>query len=305
MRTILLCVNESQQGQRIDSFLASVLDDVSRTQAARLCDGGHVLLGGAQVQKRALVRAGDEVAVTLPDPVPLAAQPQAIPIDVVYEDESLAVINKPKGMVVHPAAGNPDGTLVNAILARFGDLSGIGGVQRPGIVHRIDKDTSGLLVIAKNDRAHQSLSAQLKAHTMERVYQAVVVGRLPEPEGRIDAPIGRSGADRKKMAVTDKNAKNAATNYRVLAEYPGYSHVECRLETGRTHQIRVHMSHIGHPLAGDRVYGAGKNPFGLDSQCLHAKVLGFTHPVTGERLVFDSELPPYLRRVLTILENSI
>lgn len=212
------------------------------------------------MQKRALVRAGDEVTVSLPDPVPLAAQPQSIPIDVVYEDASLAVINKPKGMVVHPAAGNPDGTLVNAILARFGDLSGIGGVQRPGIVHRIDKDTSGLLVIAKNDRAHQRLSAQLKAHTMERVYQAVVTGRLPETAGRIDAPIGRSGADRKKMAVTQKNAKNAATNYRVLAEYPGYSHVECRLETGRTHQIRVHMAYIGHPLVGDRVYGGVKTP---------------------------------------------
>ena len=296
MRTIHLCVNESQQGRRIDSYLASVLDDVSRTQAARLCDAGCVLLGGAPVQKRALVRAGDEVTVSLPDPVPLAAQPQSIPIDVVYEDASLAVINKPKGMVVHPAAGNPDGTLVNAILARFGDLSGIGGVQRPGIVHRIDKDTSGLLVIAKNDRAHQRLSAQLKAHTMERVYQAVVTGRLPETAGRIDAPIGRSGADRKKMAVVP-DGKYAYTGYQVLERLNNFTMLECRLKTGRTHQIRVHMAHLGHPVAGDFLYGT-------ELACLpgrfalHSARIRLTHPMTGEVLEITSPLPEELQNLL-------
>ena len=254
------------------------------------------------MQKKSRLIAGQELTLSIPDPVELAAVPQDIPVDIVYEDESVIVVNKPKGMVVHPAPGNPDGTLVNALLWHCrGKLSSINGVIRPGIVHRIDRDTSGLLLVAKTDQAHLSLSEQIKAHSCDRVYQAVVYGRMKEPEGRVDAPIGRNPLERKEMCVTARNSKEAVTNYRVLQEYEGFSHLELRLETGRTHQIRVHMAYLGHPVAGDPVYGPKKVIKSLEGQCLHAKSIAFDHPVTGERMRFDSELPAYFTDFLRTL----
>lgn len=237
---------------------------------------------------------GSRLELELPEPVELEAVPQNIPVDIVYEDDQLLVVNKPKGMVVHPAPGNPDGTLVNALLWHCqGGLSSINGVIRPGIVHRIDRDTSGLLLVAKTDLAHQSLSAQIKAHSCDRVYQAVVYGRFREGEGTVSAPIGRNPNERKEMCVTTRNSREAVTHYRVLAEYEGFSHLELRLETGRTHQIRVHMAYLGHPVAGDPVYGPRRVISSLGGQCLHAKAIAFDHPVTGERMQFDSPLPGY------------
>ena len=239
-------------------------------------------------------------SILLPEPVDDTAAPEEIPLDIVYEDNDLLVVNKPKGMVVHPAAGNRTGTLVNALLAHCGDsLSGINGVIRPGIVHRIDKDTSGLLIVAKNDAAHRSLATQIKAHSFTREYQAVVYGKLRQDDGTIDAPIGRSTADRKKMAVTEKNSRSAVTHYHVLARYDGFTHVALRLETGRTHQIRVHMAWLGHPVAGDPVYGPKKVIASLGGQCLHAGKIGFEHPRTGEWMEFESPLPPYFTKFLT------
>ena len=241
----------------------------------------------------------------IPELQPCEAQPQEIPLDIVYEDADLLVVNKPKGMVVHPAAGNPDGTLVNALLAHCPEgLSGINGVMRPGIVHRIDKDTSGLLIVAKNDRAHQGLAEQIKEHSFTRVYEAVVVGHLRETQGTVNAPIGRHPVHRKKMAVTERNSKHAVTHYTVLEEFPGYSYVRLQLETGRTHQIRVHMAYLGHPVSGDTVYGGAKQPPELQGQCLHARCIGFVHPVSGEYLEFDSGLPPYFEAYLTKLRTT-
>ena len=287
---------------RVDSFLAE-RGDMTRSAAAKLCDNGAVTIGGKPCRKKDIVSVGDEVAVELPDPVEAEAKPQDIPISVVYEDDQLLVVNKPKGMVVHPAPGNPDGTLVNALLAHCGDsLSGINGVIRPGIVHRIDKDTSGLLMVAKNDAAHQVLAEQIKEHSFLREYEAVVYGRMRADSGKIDAPIGRHPTKRKQMAVNGAASRDAVTHYRVIKRYDGFTHVALRLETGRTHQIRVHMAHIGHAVAGDAVYGPKKVITSLNGQCLHAKKIGLIHP-DGRELTFDSELPDYFTDFLKTLRE--
>ncbi len=287
---------------RVDLFL-SKQGDMTRSAAARLCDEGMVLINGIFCKKRDAVLAGDEVTVNVPEPVSDKAQAEDIPLDIVYEDSDLLVVNKPKGMVVHPAPGNPDGTLVNALLAHCGDsLSGINGVIRPGIVHRIDKDTSGLLIVAKNDVAHNCLAEQIKEHSFKREYEAVVYGNLRADKGKIDAPIGRHPTKRKQMAVTDKASRDAVTYYRVIKRYDGFTHVALELETGRTHQIRVHMSHIGHSVAGDGVYGPKKVITSLNGQCLHAKKIGFRHP-NGSWLEFDSELPQYFEKFLKSLRE--
>lgn len=292
-------VDENQKGLRIDKFLSVNIEGKSRSFIASVIDNGDALVNGKTVSKSYKVVTEDEVIVTVSEVTELEAVPQDIPLEVVYEDDDIIVINKPKGMVVHPAAGNPDGTLVNALLFHCkGRLSGINGVMRPGIVHRIDKNTSGLLVVAKTDRAHFSLSEQIKEHSMTREYRAVIYGNLKEQEGTVDAPIGRSANDRKRMCVTDKNSKNAVTHYTVIEEFKDFAYIKCRLETGRTHQIRVHMSYIGHPLAGDDVYGPKKIITELSGQCLHAKKLGFIHPSTGEYMEFDSELPDYFSKFL-------
>ncbi len=297
-------VTDAQAGQRIDKFLSENISDRSRSFIASVIEEGSALVNDKKVSKSYKVSAGDSVQVIVAEATELEAIPQDIPIDVVYEDEDLIVVNKPKGMVVHPAAGNPDGTLVNALLYHCkGQLSGINGVLRPGIVHRIDKNTSGLLVVAKSDRAHFSLSEQIKEHCMTREYRAVIYGHLKELEGAVDAPIGRSAVDRKRMCVTDKNSKHAVTHYTVLEEYRDFSYISCKLETGRTHQIRVHMSYIGHPLAGDDVYGPKKVITELDGQCLHAMRLGFLHPVSGENMEFSSELPEYFQKFLEKIKN--
>lgn len=280
------------------------LEELTRTAAEKLAISGEVCKSGVALSKSYKVRAGDCIAVTIPAPVEAEVLPEAIPLDIVYEDADLLVVNKPKGMVVHPAAGNPSGTLVNALLAHCGDsLSGIGGVIRPGIVHRIDKDTSGLLIVAKNDFAHVRLAEQIKAHSFTREYEAVVYGNVKQDEGVIDAPIGRHPTDRKKMAVTEKNSRSALTRYEVIARYQGFTHVRLILETGRTHQIRVHMAYLGHPVAGDERYGPKKGIRELHGQCLHAKKIGFRHPRTGEWLDFDSELPPYFQSFLEKLRR--
>lgn len=291
---------------RLDKALCTLDDTLTRASAVRLTESGDVTLNGKTASKSDKVKIGDIVEITYPEPVSSEAVPQDIPLDIIYEDDDLLVVNKPKGMVVHPAAGNPDGTLVNALLYHCGDsLSGIGGVVRPGIVHRIDKDTSGLLMVAKNDTAHLKLSEQIKEHSFTREYEAVIIGHLKEQKGSIDAPIGRSKNDRKKMAVTELNSKNAVTRYEVLEEYPGFSYVLLRLETGRTHQIRVHMAYLGHPLAGDGVYG-GRNAERImeGGQCLHARKIGFIHPTTGKYMEFTSPLPEYFTKFLEKLRNE-
>lgn len=291
-------------GARLDAFLAGKMEK-TRSSVQKLIEEENVRLNGAPAAKNARLREGDRVEAAEPPPEVLDVKPQNIPLDIVYEDQDLLVVNKPKGMVVHPAAGNPDGTLVNALLFHCGDsLSGINGVIRPGIVHRIDKDTSGLLIVAKNDRAHQSLAEQIAVHSFTRIYNAVVYGIVKEEEGTVSAPIGRHPTDRKRMAVLSSGGREAVTHYRVLERFPGFTLVECRLETGRTHQIRVHMAHIGHPVAGDPVYGPKKCITELQGQCLHARVIGFIHPATGEYLEFDSGLPPYFERFLEKLRRS-
>ena len=288
----------------MDAFLARSVPGLTRSAAQKLLEDGAVTLSGRPGKKNDRTAAGMEVSLTLPQPEPLDVLPQDIPLDVVYEDEDVIVVNKPVGMVVHPAPGHPDGTLVNALLYHCGSsLSGINGVLRPGIVHRIDRDTSGLIIAAKNDRAHLALAAQLQDHTLARVYEAVAVGSLKEDSGTVDAPIGRHPVDRKKMAVDRKNGRPAVTHWSVLARYPGYTRVECRLETGRTHQIRVHMASIGHPLLGDVVYG-NKKPFpGLAGQCLHAKRLRFLHPSTGEPVEVECPLPQWFTDVLKKIDK--
>ena len=291
-------------GARLDAFLTGKMEK-TRSSVQKLIEEENVRLNGAPAAKNARLREGDRVEAMEPPPEVLDVKPQNIPLDIVYEDQDLLVVNKPKGMVVHPAAGNPDGTLVNALLFHCGDsLSGINGVIRPGIVHRIDKDTSGLLIVAKNDRAHQSLAEQIAVHSFTRIYNAVVYGIVKEEEGTVSAPIGRHPTDRKRMAVLSSGGREAVTHYRVLERFPGFTLVECRLETGRTHQIRVHMAHIGHPVAGDPVYGPKKCITELQGQCLHARVIGFIHPATGEYLEFDSGLPPYFERFLEKLRRS-
>ena len=296
---------EECAGQRLDKAISEMLPSVSRSMAQKLIGEGSVILNGKTAGKSDKVRSGDEITVFVPDPVELEAVPQDSPLDSVYEDADLLVVNKPKGMVVHPAPGWPDGTLVNALLYHCGgSLSGIGGVIRPGIVHRIDKDTSGLLAVAKNDAAHAGLAAQIKEHSFTREYRAVTVGHLPRQKGSVELPLGRSRTDRKKQAVNGINARPAVTHYEVLRSYECFDYCSFVLETGRTHQIRVHAAALGHPVAGDTVYGGEKNTHGLQGQCLHAKKLGFTHPVTGEYLEFDSPLPDYFEQFLSRLKEQ-
>ena len=299
METYHLPINEELKGTRLDKALSDYLDGVSRSYLHKLIKEGYVTVNDRPEKASFKLNVQDRVMVTLPDEEPVDILPEDIPLDILYEDPELLVVNKPKGMVVHPSAGHSSGTLVNALLYHCsGQLSGINGVQRPGIVHRIDKDTTGALVVCKTDLAHQSLAAQLKEHSITRRYRAVVHHNIREDEGTVDAPIGRHPVDRKKMAVNYRNGKRAVTHYRVLERFGDYTYIECRLETGRTHQIRVHMSHIGHPLLGDEIYGPAKCPFRLQGQCLHAMVLGFLHPVTGEYLEFTAPLPEYFEQLL-------
>ncbi len=292
-------VTAKESGDRIDALLAREIEDITRSQAARIIEEGGVTLRCAPIKKNHKVTAGEVFVVEIPEPEETALIPEDIPLDVVFEDDELIIVNKPKGMVVHPAPGHSSGTLVNALLYHCGDsLSGVGGEKRPGIVHRIDMDTSGLIIAAKNDYAHRFLAGQLADHSLSRTYEAVVLGRLRDDSGTIDAPIGRHPTDRKRMAVTDRNSRNAVTHYEVIARYNGYTHVRCQLETGRTHQIRVHLAHIGHPVLGDMVYCKQKPPKGLDGQCLHARQLRFIHPRTGEECVFEAPLPEYFQEIL-------
>ena len=293
-----------QDGQRLDVFLAERAG-MTRSAVQRLLEQGLVTCGGQPVRKNAKTASGAVYRLTLPEAQPVALVAQDIPLDVVYEDADVLVINKPKGMVVHPAAGHADGTLVNALLHYCGDsLSGINGEKRPGIVHRIDRDTTGLLIVAKNDFAHQALSEQLKDHTLRRTYECIVRGGFSEDSGTVDAPIGRHPVDRKKMAVTEKNSRPAVTHWEVIARYGQYTHLRCRLETGRTHQIRVHMAYIRHPIAGDPVYGVGKPELGLTSQCLHARELTFLHPHTGEAVTVCCPLPEEFEHALKLLRKA-
>jgi len=300
-----LCLIADTSGERIDVFLACNSDDLTRSSAQKLLDAGAVLANGHPIKKNYRLTAGDCISVVLPEPISLTLTPQNLPLDIIFEDDDVIAVNKARGMVVHPAPGHPDGTLVNALLAHCGSsLSGIGGARRPGIVHRIDKDTSGLILVAKNDFAHQRLSAQLADHSMFRVYDAVVCGYMKDPSGTIDAPIGRHPTDRKRMAVVHSGGRNAVTHWQVLAYYRNYTYIRCRLETGRTHQIRVHMAHIGHPLAGDQVYGTKRLDKGLSGQCLHARELEFTHPRTDERLHLSCPLPQYFLDFLSHLSKA-
>ncbi len=290
---------------RLDSFLAENLPELSRSGAQKLMESGDVLVNGKAVKKNYKTRLGDQIQVTLPEPQEVDIQPEDIPLDIRYEDDDVIVINKPKGLVVHPAPGHWSGTLVNALMYHCKDsLSGINGALRPGIVHRIDMDTSGLLIVAKNDFAHAALADQLKDHSLSRIYEAVVVGNIRSDSGTIDAPIGRHPVDRKKMAVTEKNSRPAVTHFEVLNRYQGYTHLRLRLETGRTHQIRVHLSWQNHPIVGDSVYGRGKE-LGLNTQCLHARLLTFRHPRTGENVTVTCPLPDYFESVLKKLGSPI
>jgi 23S rRNA pseudouridine1911/1915/1917 synthase len=292
-------------GERLDAFLARAGENLSRSAAQKLMESGCVTVNGKPGKKNDRLNVGDAVSVEIPEAQPVDIAPKEIPLDIVYEDEDVLVINKPKGLVVHPAAGHQDDTLVNGLLfAKGSELSGINGELRPGIVHRIDKDTSGLLAVAKNDLAHTVLASQLKDHSMARTYEAIVCGSFREDSGTVAAPIGRHPTDRKKMCVTARNSKNAVTHWEVVARYRGYTHIRCRLETGRTHQIRVHMAHIGHPILGDAVYGHKKPELGQTSQCLHAGALCFSHPRDGRPVMVFAELPEYFKEVLEKLEKQ-
>jgi len=299
-----MCLTADVSGERLDAFLARRVEGLTRSAAQKLIEAGLVTRDGKPGKKNDKLSIGECVAFDLPEAKPVDIVPTRMDLDIVYEDEDLLVINKPKGLVVHPAAGHADDTLVNGLLyARADALSGINGELRPGIVHRIDKDTSGLLAVAKNDFAHTMLASQLKDHTMARTYEAVVVGTLREDSGTVDAPIGRHPTDRKKMCVTERNAKRAVTHWEVVRRYRGYTHIRCRLETGRTHQIRVHMAYIGHPILGDTVYGRKKPELGQDSQCLHAGALCFRHPRDGHPVMVFAQLPAYFQEVLAKLER--
>ncbi len=294
---ISLTAAADDAGIRIDKYITDNIAELTRSAVQGLCESGGVSVNGKSTAKNYKLREGDVISVTIPDPQPMDAVPENIPLDIVYEDADLLVVNKPKGMVVHPAHGNYTGTLVNALLYHCGDsLSGINGVIRPGIVHRIDKNTSGLLIVAKNDASHLKLAEQIKEHSFTREYEAVASGYFKETSGKIDAPIGRHKIERKKMCVTTENSRNAVTHFEVIRQYGGYAHVRLRLETGRTHQIRVHLSYIGHSVLGDDVYG---KPYkGIDGQCLHARKIGFIHPSTGKYMEFTSELPDYFSSIL-------
>ena len=291
-------------GERLDAFLARSVPDLSRSAAQKLIEEGLVTRNGKPGKKNDKLNVGDAVSYEIPEPKAVDIAPKEMPLDIVYEDDDLLVINKPKGLVVHPAAGHSDDTLVNGLLYALGDdLSGINGELRPGNVHRIDKDTSGLLAVAKNDLAHTVLASQLKDHSMARTYEAIVCGVMKEDSGTVDAPIGRHPSDRKKMCVTQRNSKPAVTHWEVIRRYRGYTHIRCKLETGRTHQIRVHMAYIGHPILGDTVYGHKKPELGQSSQCLHAGTLCFAHPRDGHPVVVYAELPQYFQDVLKKLEK--
>ncbi len=290
-------------GERLDAFVARSCPEISRSAAQRLLEEGCIKRNGKPGKKNDKLNIGDEIQLTIPEPKEVDILPKEMPLDIVYEDQDLLVINKPKGLVVHPAAGHQDDTLVNGLLYALGDdLSGINGELRPGIVHRIDKDTSGLLAVAKNDLAHAVLASQLKDHTMARTYEAIVCGSFREDSGTVDAPIGRHPSDRKKMTVTERNSKHAVTHWEVVARYRGYTHIRCRLETGRTHQIRVHMAHIGHPILGDTVYGHKKPELGQSSQVLHAGALCFRHPRDERPVMVFAPLPEYFTEVLSKLQ---
>ncbi len=291
-------------GERLDAFLARSAEGLTRSAAQKLIEEGQVRLNGRPGRKNDKLKPGDRVDFSIPEPKAVDIAPRQMSLEIVYEDADLLVINKPKGLVVHPAAGHQDDTLVNGLLHLLGDeLSGINGQLRPGIVHRIDKDTSGLLAVAKNDLAHTVLASQLKDHSMARTYEAIVCGSFREDGGTVDAPIGRHPTDRKKMCVTARNSRDAVTHWEVVRRYRGYTHVRCRLETGRTHQIRVHMAHIGHPILGDTVYGHKNKELGLDSQCLHAGTLCFAHPRDGRPVIVHAPLPAYFTQVLEKLEK--
>ena len=299
-----MILEASMDGERLDAFLSRSAEGLSRSAAQKLIADGNVRLNGSPARKNDRLRVGDSVELTIPEPREVDIAPKQMPLDIVYEDEDVAGITKPKGLVVHPAAGHQDDTLVNGLLYAMGDsLSGINGELRPGIVHRIDKDTSGLLAIAKNDLAHTVLASQLKDHSMARTYEAVVCGSFKEDRGTVDAPIGRHPTDRKKMCVTQRNSKNAVTHWEVVERFRGYTHIRCRLETGRTHQIRVHMAYIGHPILGDTVYGHKKPELGQDSQCLHAGALCFRHPRDGRPVMVFAPLPDYFQSVLDKLRK--
>ncbi len=301
----IFAVDDEDSGERIDKIITLQCDELSRSAAQKLIDDGNVTVNSLVITKNYKVRAGDRITVKIPKPKELEIIAENIPLDIRYEDDDLLVVNKSKGMVVHPAAGNYEGTLVNALMYHCKDsLSGINGVIRPGIVHRIDKDTSGLLIVAKNDFSHISLAEQIKAHSFTREYQSVVYGKFKNEDGTVDAPIGRHPVDRKKMTVTVKNSKNARTHYRVVKQYKDFTHLSLRLETGRTHQIRVHMSYIGHPVAGDPVYGPKKVIEYLGGQCLHAGLIGFKHPRTKEYIEIRSELPEYFTSFLRRLKDE-
>ena len=303
--TILLHPEADTAGTRLDSFLAARVEGLTRSAAQRLMEEGRVHVNGKPVAKSYKLAGGEEISLTLPEVEDVDVVAQKIPLDVVYEDDDVIVVNKPVGLVVHPAPGHPDGTLVNALLHHCGDsLSGIGGEKRPGIVHRIDRDTSGLIIAAKNDFAHQHLAAQLQDHSLARTYEAVVIGNLREDSGTIDAPIGRHHTDRKRMAVTNHGGRNAVTHWEVIERFQGYTHVRCKLETGRTHQIRVHMAHIGHPIYGDTVYGQKKAMPGMTGQCLHAVGLRFIHPRTGSPVELSCSLNSEIEAFLKKLRNQ-
>ena len=301
-----MTVKVDNGGKRLDAYLAEALENLTRSRIQKLIAEGCITVNGGNVRSNYKLRCGDEIDIQIPEARETQIVAEEIPLDIVYEDDSMLVVNKPQGMVVHPAAGNYQGTLVNALMAHCGDkLSGINGEIRPGILHRIDKDTSGLLMVAKNDRAHLGLSQQIKEHSLTREYLALVHGRIKENSGTIDAPIGRDEKDRKKMTITEKNSKNAVTHFFVLERFDKYTYVRCRLETGRTHQIRVHMSKNGHSIVGDPVYGVKKEEFKLQGQLLHAHMIGFIHPVSGEYMEFSRELPEYFEDVLEKLRRKM
>lgn len=300
----IILVEDEFAGNRLDIFLTNKFSDFSRSRIQKLIKEGDILVNKKTAKANYLVEKGDQILFSIPQLKELEVAAEDIPFQVVYEDSDLIVVNKPQGMVVHPAAGNYEGTLVNALLHYCQDLSGINGVMRPGIIHRIDKDTSGLLMVAKNDFAHLGLAKQLKDHSLTRVYRAIVHGSVAEPAGVIDAPIGRHPVQRKKMAVVLKNSKKAVTHYRVLERFAAYSLIEARLETGRTHQIRVHMSYLGYPVVGDPLYGPKKGNFDLKGQALHAAVIGFQHPRTEEYLEFEAPLPEYFQKLMDMLRNN-
>ncbi|MGN1051256.1 MAG: RluA family pseudouridine synthase [Acutalibacteraceae bacterium] len=289
---------------RIDKYLSLIYQDFTRSYFSNLLENSNVLVNGFAVAKNYKVKTGDRIVFQIPEPISYDVKAENIPLDIIYEDDDLLVVNKEKGMVVHPAPGNYTGTLVNALMYHCKDnLSGINGVLRPGILHRIDKNTSGLLIVAKNDLSHNFLAEQIKEHSFTREYEAVVYGGFKKDWGTVDAPIGRNPADRKKMCVTEKNSKNAVTHYSIIQKYNGFSHIKCSLETGRTHQIRVHMAYIGHPVAGDDVYGPKKVIKELHGQCLHAKKIGFIHPTTRQYIEFDSFLPPYFMNFISVISK--